>query len=129
MVEEVARMDLKKTVLDHIIYEFQMYLYTYKRIIYSKMVISWTDQLDNNCYWISHCNSMRNILRFFMSNNGDNTDDYQYSRFGYSDNKSVLDEYNMEETDLECVNKKMFIIDKAVCHLTERRFYFKDDTE
>ncbi len=125
---------MKAAVLDHITYEFQMYLYTFERINFGGLDV---EQFDRNCYWTVHCVSLRNIVKFFLKpskeildKNDNLKDNLYYDNFKYGSNQYAYINYSINKDlkdELEKINAELKKINKGVCHLTEKRFDWIDE--
>ena len=120
---------MKEMVLDHIIYEFQTYFHTFARI---RLDDDSVEQPEKNCHWIGHCISLRNIVRFFlkpseekMGKDDYSKDDLFFDNFIYDGEKYFIEE--SIKSELIKIKKKIRKINKAVCHLTEKRFDWEDN--
>lgn len=110
-------MDEKRIVIIHILYEFQVYLYTYNRIKFGYL-----HQLDFNCCWISHNVSLRNIINFFRRSDGKH-DDMTYYNFMLGD-ALAFEKYPFDEKEVNDISNEIVSIHRGICHISESRFNY-----
>lgn len=94
----------KNYILEHVLYEMQIYLYTINNIKNKLCVV----QMYYNINWISQLTSLRNLLHFFSNNKKNKTD------IIYTD---ILDGINTLDIYIE--NSQIVkLINKSTSHLT-----------
>lgn len=76
----------KKYLLDHVLYEMQMYLYTYFRLHDSHDAQFIKDKLLFNTFWNSHTIALRNLMSFFGICGSAKKDEIVYNSFSFAEN-------------------------------------------
>lgn len=75
------RYPTKKYLLDHVLYEMEMYFYTYKALHENPF----KDQLLFNTFWSSHNVALRNLMGFFSLGGSPAQDEIRYDFFSFSE--------------------------------------------
>lgn len=98
----------KKYVLDHILYEMEMYLYTYR----SLRTMTFPDILMFNTYWNAHNVALRNLMVFFGISGQIGKDELAYNSFSFA------------EQPPNRKNRQSFYspLSKAINHISIQRF-------
>ncbi len=94
----------KQFILDHVLYEMEMYLFTF--------CATSDEQLFKNMIWVTKQTHMRNLLHFF-SNNKDKKTDIIY--------KDILSNIDTLEIKNEDKSRSIYVINKSISHLTMNR--------
>lgn len=134
----------KERVLDHVLYEMYMFLWTTKNLKeLLKTRIDWENSSQYNAYYIAQKCTLRNILEFFSSNHPIASDIFfcKFYKISKTDEKSIGGSDNLNGYLLfseKCFDKyfdKVYeikyygkgatikdIVNKTVSHLTDERF-------
>lgn len=103
---------MKKSFLEHILYEMYMYLWAHNTVRYSV-----PDIYIHNAIWISYNISLRNLLYFFSmrDNYKVRQNDILYKNFVFNGKIGKFIKTPTYTIEINC-------IDKSVAHLTRERF-------
>ena len=134
----------KERVLDHVLYEMYMFLWTTKSLKeLLKKGIDWENSSQYNAYYIAQKCSLRNILEFFSSNHPIASDIYFSKIYKMPKADEEIIKGNSTLDDYLLFSKKFFdkyfdevygikyygqgvtikdIVNKTISHLTDKRF-------
>lgn len=98
----------KNYLLDHVLYEMEMYLYTYTLIHQA----SFGDQLLFNSIWNSHNVALRNLMSFFGISGQRGKDEIVYNDFSFSE----------KPANRKCRQQYYSPLSKAINHIAVDRF-------
>ena len=134
----------KNNIFEHVAYEFDMYLYSFEKIIESRLFKARYGYIENqnlfNTYWDSHFLHLRNLIDFFACDhsqltdinvntffNGQNT----HQQFQVDDiikdtnDKEITIKTNHNGNSREEPLTCRIIINKSVDHITSERANFE----
>lgn len=150
----ISLLNQKERVLDHVLYEMYMFLWTTRKIKeLLNDVIDWENSPEYNAYYIAQKCSLRNILELFSSTHpkvkGCETSDIYFGKIYKIPNVAEeiinsdgpLDSYRLFPNDFfkqyldEACGRKYYgtgatiknIVNKTVSHLTDQRFDWKNE--
>lgn len=104
----------KNNIFEHVLYEMQMYHFTYQKLLTYKNSNAWEEQVLFNAFWDSHLLHLRNLIDFF--NNEEHCINVNFLLNSGNDSFRVPNDSNE--------NKR--IINKSCDHLTKERFEISD---
>lgn len=98
----------KQYLLDHVLYEMEMYLYSYRRIHH----LQYQDQLEFNVLWNSHNVALRNLMDFFGISGHKGKGEIDYNSFSFA------------EVPPNRKNRQNYYgpLSQAITHITVQRF-------
>ena len=97
----------KAFILEHVLYEMEMYLYTFP-VLFNPRI---QGKIEYNVFWNAHNVALRNLYYFFSAKNKKFKDDIN-TDFSFADKPLIGKEYS----------DYIKAIDKAINHLAARRF-------
>ena len=98
----------KKFLLEHVLYEMEMYLYTYKKF----QTTIFPDGFLFNTFWNAHNVALRNLMCFFSVSGSSGSDEIRYDYFSFAEKPSGRKKQRIYYSALS----------KAINHITVYRF-------